>query len=265
MKTNNRHLTALVISTMIYGVAIASILGFDTKNQPINKVNDEQTKSIKIALFRENQPIQPTKTTKKEDISQKQPEEKIIKKESKVIEKVVEKLPIEPIKKEIQPQIKPEPKIEKIVEKPIEKIVKNPAIEEKVVTVKPVTQPTIAQKTLLVNQTVQTSIPKIVKNEQNSQEILNKKKQYFQLIKDEIEKHKYYPPNALRRGIECDIKVKFIVSSMGQLVSLELIEGNKIFHNSVKEAIENSFPLMPPKNILSENEVLNLVISYTIN
>jgi len=52
---------------------------------------------------------------------------------------------------------------------------------------------------------------------------------------------------------------------MGEFLSLEMIEGNKIFHNSVKEAIEKSFPILPPKNILKGNEVLSLVISYTIN
>ncbi len=265
MNNKTRHLVAFIVTTMVYGVVITSILGFDGKNQVPNQVEVSETRSIKIALLRENNTIeciQPTKPTKKEPISQEkpiQPKEKIIKKEPKIIEKIAEKIEPTPLKKELQPEMKPEPKIEKTVEKTIEKpiarIVKNTENEEKIVPVKQTTQSTITQKT----------IPIITETEINSQTIQNKKKQYFQLIKEEIKKHKYYPPNALKRGIECDIKVKFIVSPAGQLVSLESIEGNKIFHNSVKEAIEKSFPLLPPENILSENEVLSLVISYTIN
>jgi len=184
----------------------------------------------------------------------------IIEKEAeKIIEKPVEK-PVEKIAEKI---------IEKPIVQPTKRVEIEPQIHQKVdvstniVTTKqtlPTTEVKSTQK-----QTIETPPHKIVKSEQNTQEIQNKKREYFALVKNTIDKYKYYPQNALRRGIECEMKVKFTISSMGELLSFEMIEGNKMFHNSVKEAIEKSFPLLPPKNILAENEVLSLVISYAIN
>lgn len=254
MKKNNRHLIAFIVTTMVYGVAIGSIIGFDTQEK-VQVQLKEPAQTVKIAVFRENT----TQNT----------QEKITPKESKIIEKK------EIVEKKIEPKIVE--KVEKIIEKPLEKIVeeKPKIIEhkvEKVVEVKQTFAPPqphkepLPQPTPVVKQQVsQQEIPKIVKSEINTQEIQNKKREYFSLVKNMIDKNKYYPQNALRRGIECDIKVKFTISSMGEFLSLEMIEGNKIFHNSVKEAIEKSFPLLPPKNILKGNEVLSLVISYTIN
>ncbi|MCI0500173.1 MAG: energy transducer TonB [Epsilonproteobacteria bacterium] len=223
--------------------------------------------SVQIALYTPQIITQEPKLQQKRIIKD---EQKFIKSEIKTEQKIEKQ-----IEKIIQPQIEKliEKPIEKIVEKPIEQITKKVDVETKVqqksdIDNHPVVtkQPLPIIQTVAIQKQVSESISqKIVINESHLQETLTKKKQYFALIKNTIEKHKYYPHNALKRGIECDIKVKFIISPMGQLLSLELIEGNKIFHNSAKEAIEKSFPLLPPKNILSENETLSLTISYTIN
>ncbi len=266
----NRHLIAFALSAILYGVAIGSILGFEVKSENTSITKIENFQTVKIALINKA-PIQ-------ENFKTQQPlEEKIIEPTPKKIEPIIEKKlsqaiiekPIEkPIEKKTEPKI--EPKIEQIAQ-----IIKNEPKQEIKQIVKTEQQP---QKEVQITQkiepkekpvvAVKPSIEqpqKIVKIEPNNEELKNKKRAYFQLVKNTIEKHKYYPQNALRRGIECDIKVKFIISQMGQLVSLELIEGNRIFHESVKEAIQSSFPLLPPKNLLAENEVVSLVISYTIN
>ncbi|MBI3873544.1 MAG: TonB family protein, partial [Arcobacter sp.] len=98
----------------------------------------------------------------------------------------------------------------------------------------------------------------------NNTDEINKKNRYFSLLKQAIDSHKYYPQNALRRAIEADVEVKFIISSSGELISILAINGNKVFQASVKEAIESTFPFAPPKNLLNENTTLALVISYKI-
>lgn len=251
----NRYSKSFLLSFGLYFVIFLALL-FSSQVVVLN--NKTVDNSLKVAIYTEEQ------------VSLEPPMEKK--------EVVIKKQQI------IEPTIKPEPKVEKPIEKQVEKIVER-VVEKPIEQVKRVEVETkipqksevnnqllVSKQPLPITQTVtiqkqatEKTPPKVVTTEINTQETLAKKKQYFTLVKNTIEKYKYYPQNALRRGIECDMKVKFTISSMGQLVSLELIEGNKIFHNSVKDAIEKSFPLLPPKNLLSENEVLSLVISYTIN
>lgn len=103
-------------------------------------------------------------------------------------------------------------------------------------------------------------------NEQATQKIETSQKRdnYFNQIKNTIEKHKYYPQNALKRGIESDMLVKFTISSAGELIFVEILSGNKIFQIPLIEAIKSTFPLMPPKNVLNENTTLTLMVSYKI-
>ena len=99
---------------------------------------------------------------------------------------------------------------------------------------------------------------------QNNQEMISKRNAYFTLIKQTIEKQKYYPKNALRRGIESDMVVKFTITPFGDLVNVSIVDGNRAFESSLIEAIEATFPLTPPKNILHSNTTLTLMVSYKI-
>ena len=99
---------------------------------------------------------------------------------------------------------------------------------------------------------------------QNNPEMTSKRNAYFALIKQTIEKQKYYPKNALRRGIEADMVVKFTITPFGDLVNVSIVDGNRAFESSLIEAIEATFPLTPPKNILHSNTTLTLMVSYKI-
>jgi outer membrane biosynthesis protein TonB len=260
----NRYTHSFLLSFGLYFVLFLALL-FSSQVVELNSKTVDN--SLKVAIYTEEHvSLQPPVEQKEVVIKKQQIVEPTIKPEPKVekpIEKIIEKTIEKPVQKIV----------EKVVEKPIEQITKKVEVETKIQQKIETNNHTIVTKqNLPITQTITTQkkvsesiSQKVVTTEINLQETLAKKKQYFALVKNTIEKYKYYPQNALRRGIECDMKVKFTISSVGQLVSLELIEGNKIFHNSVKEAIEKSFPLLPPKNILSENEVLSLVISYTIN
>lgn len=260
----NRYTHSFLLSFGLYFFIFVALL-FSSQNILLN--NTTKDNSMKVAIYTEEKVSSKPQIEQKEVLIQKkqtqQPEMKTEPKMEKPIEKIVEKTIEKPVEKIV----------ERVVEKPIEQITKKVEVETKVQQKSDIdNHPVVTKQPLPITQTVtiqkqvsESISQKVVINESNMQETLAKKKQYFALVKNTIEKYKYYPQNALRRGIECDMKVKFTISSVGQLVSLELIEGNKIFHNSVKEAIEKSFPLLPPKNLLSENETLSLVISYTIN
>lgn len=259
----NRYSKSFLLSFGLYFVIFLALL-FSSQVVVLN--NKTVDNSLKVAIYTEEQvSLEPPMEKKEVVIKKQQIIEPTIKPEPKV-EKPIEKIVEKPIEKQV------EKIVERVVEKPIEQV-KRVEVETKIPQKSEVNnQLLVSKQPLPITQTVtiqkqatEKTPPKVVTTEINTQETLAKKKQYFTLVKNTIEKYKYYPQNALRRGIECDMKVKFTISSMGQLVSLELIEGNKIFHNSVKDAIEKSFPLLPPKNLLSENEVLSLVISYTIN
>jgi len=58
--------------------------------------------------------------------------------------------------------------------------------------------------------------------------------------------------------------VHFVVSPQGELVSLEIVNGKKIFYKAVKKAITKSFPLVPPNGIFKENIEFNLPIEFRL-
>jgi protein TonB len=87
---------------------------------------------------------------------------------------------------------------------------------------------------------------------------------YYSKIRENIQKHKKYPKLALRRGIQSNVKVHFKVSALGKLISYEIIEGKKIFYKSVKNSIENSFPINIEKGVFHKDIDFDITLRYTI-
>gem|GEM_PF-3305423 len=69
----------------------------------------------------------------------------------------------------------------------------------------------------------------------------------------------------IRRGIECDVKIKFTISRVGELLSLEIIDGHEAFHEAVTKTIQESFLIIPSKELFSSNAIIYLTLSYKIN
>ena len=69
---------------------------------------------------------------------------------------------------------------------------------------------------------------------------------------------------AIKRGIEGIVKIKFMISKDGELLSFNIIEGKRVFKKSISKAVKNSFPLTPPKNLLTKNTSLSLMINYRL-
>ena len=217
----------------------------------------EQLKKVKVSLVTI---VEPT-ILKKEIL--KPNENKKITKQKKVIKPKVKKVIKPKVKKVIKPKvkkvIKKKHKQKKVIhkkivkKKPVKKVIKKQSKIDKVVKKepiepKPIVKPIVQKKQNGINDK---------KNEL-------KKQKYYKLIKQTITLHKKYPKKAIRRGIQGFVKVKFIVSTNGELVSIDIIDGKKIFYKSVKKAIKKTFPLPPPKGVFSKNFELEVKLVYRL-
>ena len=166
----------------------------------------------------------------------------------------------EPIKQEIvQPMIaKP------IIETP--KPLKQEVVEEKPIITQNI--PKEVAKQQVVEQPKQTPIvaaPKIVEHKQEIKvDNTPIKQQFFAKLKEKINSNKSYPQNARRRGIEGVVEVKFEILSSGQVGTISILSGNQIFFQSIKDAIESSFPMAIPTQIKDNLGFVTLRLEYKL-
>ena len=151
--------------------------------------------------------------------------------------------------------------IDKIVKKNlITKKIKPKVVEKKK---KKVSKP----KQIVVKQQIKQN-KSVLKNTINHQDKLKEHKEnqnkYYTQIKETINKNKSYPKIAVKRGIEGLVKIKFTISKNGELLSFNIIEGKRVFKKSITESVKNSFPLTPPKDVLTSNTSLSLMIDYRL-
>lgn len=253
----NRYFSSFSIAIVIY-ISIISVYLY--ANKPITAIKTQQTKSdqiVKFTIIQEVVPIvkevikEPLKPIEKKELIVKKPEILPTKK-IKPIEKKVVVRKVEPNKN--KPKEKPK-KHKEIVKKPE---IKKEKLKEKMKT----------KTDYLVEKKLIKSHKSLVKKETNSVDDLKNKKidqeRYYSQIKKIINKNKSYPKVAIRRGIEGEVKIKFCISTKGELLSYEIIKGKKVFHKSIVKAIEQSFPIIPPKDILSKNLDLALTVQYKL-
>jgi protein TonB len=173
-------------------------------------------------------------------------QEAATKPEVKKIEKIVKKvIPKKTVKKIIKP-----------IKKKKQKVVKKEKPKKAIKTKDTVTKKLI-KKNKSVNKNTKSHLDEIKRNKINQQK-------YYTIIKEAINKNKSYPKMAVKRGIEGIVKIEFTISKDGELVSFTIIEGKKVFKNSIAEAVKNSFPIKPPKGVLSSNTQLSLMVKYRL-
>ena len=221
---------SFLIITLLYSFEEVSIAPSDTKHSLQN---------VQFTLINLPKEIEKPKVEKKEIIKKE-----IVKKpEPKVEKKIVKKINPEKISPK-QIVKKPEPKVEK------KEIVKK--VEE-------------TKKQIVANQIKKsdsTEKKEIVKTDLKQLKI--KQHKYYSQIKQTIDKNKFYPKVAVRRGIQGEVKIQFTISKDGELLSYKILDGEKIFFNSISEAIQNSFPLAPPTDLFTSNLDLKLTLHYKL-
>jgi len=244
---NSFFIASIIYSFLIFTFLYSSQTSYSTPNQ-----TKQSTQNVKFTL------VSIPKEVPK-------PQEKIVKQEIK--QQVIPK-PKKVVKKDTPKKIlakKPKPKkvVQKIVKKDIPKQKPIKKVVEKIV--KKTIQPTSKTATVAVNQIKKNkSIQKTQAIIIDHEKIKRAQNKYYSQIKKTIDKNKFYPKMAIRRGIEGEVKIKFCISANGELLSFEIIEGKRVFKKSIAKAIEDSFPLPPPKNTFSNNLDLALTVQYKL-
>jgi len=234
----NRYFKSFFLTLFLYITFIGFYIFFLQEHLKVSS-QKEQLKKVKVSLVTI---VEPT-VLKKEIIK---PNKKIIK-QKKVIKPKVKKV----IRKKHKQKKVIHKKIVK--KKPVKKVVKKQSKIDKVVKKEPIEPKPIVK-----------SIVQKKQNGINDKKNELKKQKYYKLIKQTITLYKKYPKKAIRRGIQGFVKVKFIVSANGELVSIDIIDGKKIFYKSVKKAIKKTFPLPPPKSVFSKNFELEVKLVYRL-
>lgn len=144
-----------------------------------------------------------------------------------------------------------------VVNTPIPKEVEKKKVEKEVVSKKliPVKKEQLKPKPIVKKKVV----PK--------QELISKKKsvdpakvnKFYQHIRRTISKNRTYPKMAKRRRMQGDVDVSFTVLKSGNVANV-VVKGPKVFHNSAKSAIVNSFPI----NVKNSPVKLPTSISFTL-
>jgi len=222
----NRYIKSFVLTFILYGIIFISFLYSFEDEKQLKSSQKKGEQIVKFTIIQEPKPIEEKK-------------EIIVKK--KEIKKVVKKLiKQQKITKKIKPKI-----VEKVVKK--EQIVKPKQV--------------VVKQQIKQNKSQQ-------KNRVNHQDVLKKRKvsqnKYYTQIKETINKNKSYPKIAIKRGIEGIVKIEFTISKDGKLLSFNIIEGKRVFIKSIAQAVKNSFPLTPPKDVLTANTSLSLMINYRL-
>jgi protein TonB len=232
----NRYLKSFFIAVILYScIAVIFLFSFDNKKQ-ITKKDEELTKlNLNIMTIQKPKPIVKKEPIKK--VKSKIENTKEVKKISKIINKS-------------KPKIEPKKIIVK-KEEPKQEILKKPIISQKIV------QKEIQTKSI-IKQKVKKEIPKKI-DKSHLQNF------YYSKIKENIEKYKKYPKSAIRRGIQSNIKVHFKITKFGKLINYEILEGKRIFYKSVKNSIENSFPIKIEEGVFTKDIDFDLTIKYVLN
>lgn len=224
----NRYTKSFTLTLVLYiAIFVSFLYSFEDEKQ-LNSTQKKNKQSVKFTIIQESAPIE----KKKEIIVKKKEIKKVVQK--KVITKKIKQKVI--VKKKIIKEIK---EIKEVF-KPKQVIVKQQIKQNKFVQ----------------------------KNTKSYEDRLQKRKEnqnkYYSQIKDTINKNKSYPRMAIKRGIEGIVKIKFTISKNGELLSFDIIEGKRVFKKSIAQAVKNSFPLTPPKDVLISNTSLSLMIDYRL-
>lgn len=202
----------------------------------------------------------PTPTSKKND--EKQIEDKIIKKNPKKLEskskEIVKKEPVN--SKKIEKQV--EKKIVKKIEKELKPISKEIVKEIKKIKPKEIVKNYVEKK--ISQNKVATAPTKSKHIEEEKKDFTKERDIYYSHIKNHLNKNKKYPKTALRRGIEDDVQIKFLLSKNGELLNYKILNGKKIFYDSIKDILYSTFPLKPTNKIFDKDINLTLTLSYRI-
>ncbi|SFV71630.1 Ferric siderophore transport system, periplasmic binding protein TonB [hydrothermal vent metagenome] len=242
-----RHFTAYTVTTFFY-VGVLSFFYYYQIDKPIKphalKQNTVNVMSMSLSTFVPEaiiipepikKPIEPEPEIiipKPLPIVEKPTPKPIVKKKKIIKKKVIKK---KKIKKKILKKVikKPKPIVKK-------KVIKKKVVKKKIVK-KKITKKIIRNKPNPKGKTTQKSKSK-QNNTRNVQASAKEVNKFWGRVRAKINKYKYYPRIAKRRGMNGIVKVKFRILANGKVSNIS-VSGSKIFYNSAKEAVMSAFPM----------------------
>ncbi len=152
---------------------------------------------------------------------------------------------IEPVIPELQPEtleIKP---VEKVEHKVVKKKAKEMVVEPVQAVVQEVLQEQLIQPdpVAVVAQAVAVSA---VQPQVDEGLIKRETERYLTEVMAHIEKHKWYPKAARRRGVEGEVHVRFVLHHDGSTEGLRVESGPSMLVAAARKAVEKAMPMPSP-------------------
>lgn len=279
----SRHFYAFFISTLSFVLFYFAFLSL-SKIEKVLKPKAQRV--IKVAIVTPPKEIVPAKVAvplpiPPAIIPKPQPPKEVVKpkpivKPKPVVKKVVKPKPKpkKVIKKKVvkkKPVVKkPVPKKvvkKKVVKKPVIKkpVVHEPIVKEVVAQPMPMPEPVYVQPAPVyrpVQPVVQpTSAPAPVAKVRDDRH----KQAFLQNVRSQIMANKKYPKIAKRRHIEGSVKIRFDITSSGQVSNIRFINGKSIFQKSIRKTLENTFPMAIPQNVKADLPIMNISVVLHFN
>ena len=161
------------------------------------------------------------------------------------------------IKEPYMPEVKPVQEIKPVVKKVEKKKPKKIIPQEVARVVEP--EPVVEEVADIQPQAAMLPPPS------NAALLAQQREQYMQQLMSHIEKYKYYPGAARRRGIEGEVNIRFRLCHDGDVEDLEIDSDYSILKQAANEAVRSALPLpQPPEDLgFSRQFVFNMV--YRLN
>lgn len=87
------------------------------------------------------------------------------------------------------------------------------------------------------------------------------KRHFLAALRSTIQNNLHYPPAARRRGMQGEVAVRFTLNEGGSIGTINILDGESIFHNAAKAAVASASGVNIPKNLA---ETLPLEIDLTL-
>jgi len=181
--------------------------------------------------------------------------------------------PKEIVKEVVEPVVEEEPKVEEIIEEPVpepmvEKVVETPIVKKpKPVIKKRIEKPKKkkkAQKQKIKKKRVKKKKPSRQQaSSKQSKSTKAERNKFWTSLRAKIDRNKFYPRIAKKRGMEGSVKVKFTILSNGNVGHI-LVRGPKVFYKSARNAVKKAFPIDAKKSPVSLPSSVNLILHYQL-
>ena len=234
-----RHFTAYMITAIVYLSVVIAIYYSQTHKFASSKETQENVIHMALSSF-VPKPVEP----------------------EKIVEEIVEEI-VEPIE-EKKEEVVSEPVVQKVMPKPI---IKKPKKEiKKIVKPKPVKKAkkkTRKKKKTVHKKVVDKKVSRQQASSRQSKSTPAQRNKFWSALRTKIDRHKFYPRIAKKRGMEGMVKVKFTILANGKVGNI-IVKGSKIFHNSAKNAVKSAFPISVKKAPITLPTSINITLHYQI-